>query len=56
MEGGELTSMKRLIKGKIVSADELARLSTTDDSEGITYSDIEKIFNNEDLKEYNSNC
>lgn len=48
--------MKELIKGKIVSVDELTKLSTTDDSEGITYSDIEKIFTNEDLKEYNRLC
>jgi len=48
--------MKRLIKGKIVSADELTKLLTTDDSEGITYTDIEKMFNNEDLKEYNRLC
>lgn len=48
--------MKNLIQGKIVTADELAVITTTDDSEGITYSDIEKIFNNEDLKEYNRLC
>ena len=48
--------MKSLIKGKIVSADELTKLSTTDDSDGITYNDIEKMFNNEDLKEYNRLC
>lgn len=48
--------MKNLIKGKIVSVDELARISTADDSEGITYSDIEKMFNSEDLKEYNRLC
>ena len=48
--------MKELIKGKIISADELARLLSTDDSNGITYSDIEKMFNNEDLKEYNTLC
>ncbi len=48
--------MKRLIKGQIVSVEELAKLSTTDDSEGITYSDIKKMFNNEDLKEYNRLC
>jgi len=48
--------MKRLIKGQIVSVEELAKLSTTDNSEGITYSDIKKMFNNEDLKEYNRLC
>ena len=48
--------MKRLIKGKIVSVEELAKLSTSDDSEGITYSDIEIMFSNEDLKEYNTLC
>jgi len=48
--------MKRLIKRKIVSVDELAKLSTTDDSEGITYSDIEKMFSNEDLEKYNRLC
>ena len=48
--------MKRLIKGKIVSVDELAKLSTTDDSEAVTYSDIEKMFSNEDLEKYNRLC
>jgi hypothetical protein len=48
--------MKRIIKGQIVSVEELTKLTTTDDSEGITYSDIEKIFNKEDLKEYNRLC
>jgi len=48
--------MKRLIKGEIVSVDELAKLSTTDDSEGITYSDIQKMFSNEDLEKYNRLC
>jgi len=48
--------MKNMIKGKIVSASELSRLITTDDSEGITYSDIEKMFNDEDLKEYDRLC
>ena len=48
--------MKNMIKGKIVSVDELSRLLTSDDSEGITYSDIEKMFNNADLKEYNRLC
>ena len=48
--------MKNMIKGKILSADELSRLLTTDDSEGITYSDIEKMFSDEDLKEYDGLC
>jgi hypothetical protein len=48
--------MKRIIKGQIVSVEELTKLTTTDDSEGITYSDIEKIFNKEDLKKYNRLC
>jgi hypothetical protein len=48
--------MKTLIKGKIVSAGEAAKLITTDDSEGITYSDIQRMFSNEDLKEYNRLC
>jgi len=48
--------MKRLIKGQIISVEELTKLTTTDDSEGITYNDIEKIFNNEDLKEYDRLC
>jgi hypothetical protein len=48
--------MKNIIKGKIVSANELSRLMTTDDSEGITSSDIEKMFSSEDLKEYNMLC
>ena len=41
--------MKELIKGKIVSADELAKLLTTDDSDGITYSDIEKMFSKDEI-------
>ncbi|MFC1927355.1 hypothetical protein ACFLW7_02105 [Chloroflexota bacterium] len=45
--------MKTRIKGKILSVDEFSRLLTTDDSRGITYSDIEKLFSSEDLKEYN---
>lgn len=45
-----------MIKGKIVSASELSRLITTDDSEGITYSDIEKMFSDEDLREYDRLC
>jgi hypothetical protein len=48
--------MKNMIKGQIVSVSELSRLITTDDSEGITYSDIEKMFSSEDLKEYNMLC
>jgi hypothetical protein len=48
--------MKTVIKGKIVSVDELTKLSTIDDSEGITYSDIQKMFNNEDLEEYDRLC
>ena len=48
--------MKRLIKGQIVSVEELTKLSTTDDSESITYSDIKKMFNNKDLREYNRLC
>ena len=45
--------MKDMIKGKIISVDELSVLLTTDDSEGITYGDIEKMFSQEDLREYN---
>ena len=48
--------MKNIIKGKVVSASELSRLLSTDDSEGITYSDIEKMFSDEDLKEYDRLC
>jgi hypothetical protein len=48
--------MRNMIKGKILSVDEFSRLITTDDSEGITYSDIERIFSSEDLKEYNMLC
>jgi hypothetical protein len=48
--------MKTRIKGKILSVDEFSRLLTTDDSQGITYSDIEKMFSSEDLKEYNRLC
>jgi hypothetical protein len=48
--------MKTTIKGRILSVDEFSRLLTTDDSEGITYSDIEKMFSREDLEEYNTLC
>ena len=48
--------MKELIKGKIVTVEEATKLITTDHSKGITYSDIEKIFTNEDLKEYDRLC
>lgn len=48
--------MKNIIKGKILSVDELSMLLTIDDSAGITYSDIEKMFSEEDLKEYNRLC
>jgi len=48
--------MKNMIKGKILSVDELSKLLTTDGSEGITYSDIEKMFSDEDLKEYDRLC
>ena len=48
--------MKRVIKGKIISAEELAKLIITDDSQGITYSDIEKMFSKEDLEKYNRLC
>ena len=48
--------MKNIIQGKILSVDEFSRLLTTDDSEGITYSDIEKMFSDEDLKEYDRLC
>ena len=48
--------MKNMIKGKILSVDDLSRLLTTDDSAGITYSDIEKMFSDEDLKDYNRLC
>lgn len=48
--------MKNMIEGKIVSASELSRLMTTDDSDGVTYGDIEKMFSNEDLEEYDMLC
>lgn len=48
--------MKTRIKGKILLVDEFSRLLTTDDSDGITYSDIEKMFSSEDLREYNRLC
>jgi hypothetical protein len=48
--------MKTRIKGKILSVDEFSRLVTTDDSEGVTYSDIKKMFSNEDLKQYDGLC
>ena len=48
--------MKNMIKGKIVSTKELSRILTTDDTEGVTYSDIERMFSSEDLQEYNILC
>lgn len=48
--------MRNMIKGETVSASELSRLITADDSEGITYSDIEKMFSDEDLREYDRLC
>ena len=48
--------MKDMIKGKVISANELSKLMTIDDSEGITYSDIEKMFSDADLKEYDELC
>ena len=48
--------MKNIIKGGILTVDELSKRLTTDDSAGITYSDIEKMFSDEDLKEYNRLC
>lgn len=48
--------MRNMIKGETVSASELSRLITADDSEGITYSDIEKMFSDEDLGEYDRLC
>lgn len=48
--------MKTVIRGKILSTGEFSRLLTTDDSEGIAYADIKKMFSNEDLKEYDRLC
>ena len=48
--------MKNMIKGKILSVDELSKLITNDDSQGITYSDIERMFSGKDLKEYDMLC
>ena len=48
--------MKDMIKGKVISASELSKLMTIDDSEGINYSDIEKMFSDADLKEYGRLC
>ena len=48
--------MRNVVKGKILSRKELSKLLTTDDSEGITYSDIERMCSSEDLKEYNTLC
>jgi hypothetical protein len=48
--------MKTMIKGGILSTDEFSRLVTTDNSEGITYGDIEKAFSSDDLREYNTLC
>lgn len=49
--------MKELIKRRVVSAGELAELTTGDmSSMGITYDDIEKMFSSEDLTEYARLC
>jgi len=48
--------MRTMIKGKILSAEEFSKLLTTDDSEGITYTDIKKMFSSEDLEEYDRLC
>ena len=68
MEGEELDAareriktqeenVKEFIKGRVVSVDELTKLTTSDEgSMGITYNGIEKIFSSEDLAEYNRLC
>jgi len=48
--------VKEVVKGRVVSVEELAQLTTQDDSMGITYDDIEKMFSSEDLAEYNRLC
>jgi len=48
--------MKTMIKGKIVTADEMSEMLTTDDSGGITYDDIRLTFTAEDLGEYDRLC
>ncbi len=48
--------MKNIIKGKILPVSELSKFLAADDSAGITYSDIERMFSEDDLKEYNSLC
>ena len=48
--------MKTIIRGKILTIDELSKLLTADDSEGITYADIKKAFSDKDLKEYDRLC
>lgn len=48
--------MKNIIKGKILSVDELSRLISRDDSEGINYDDIAKMFSDRDLREYDGLC
>ncbi len=49
--------MKELVKGRVVSVDELTKLTTGDmGSMGITYNDIEKVFSSEDLAEYDRLC
>jgi len=44
------------IQGKIVSGGDLSGLLDTDDSQGITYSDLERMFSREDLKQYDMLC
>jgi hypothetical protein len=48
--------VKRIVKKRVVTAVELATLTTRDDSEGITYNDIEQLFSSQDLAEYNALC
>ena len=45
-----------IINNKIVSTAELAKITTTDESHGITYNDIKQKFSKEDLQEYNVLC
>ena len=68
MEGAELDAVwerikaqeenvKEFIKERVVSVDELTKLTTRDiGGMGITYNGIEKIFSSEDLAEYNRLC
>ena len=44
------------IERRTVSATEVTRLLTADDSQGINYNDLKRMFSSEDLEEYDILC